>query len=72
MVAAAPRVSDEVRQGGVGNVQGAVGVDGEHVAPIPLLAPEVVSVHRRQALWQDEVFGPVVAVCTADGFEEAV
>ena len=28
--------------------------------------------HPRQALWRDEVFGPVVAVSTASGFDDAV
>ncbi len=34
--------------------------------------PTVISVHPQQSLWQDEVFGPVLAVCPASGFDEAV
>jgi len=34
--------------------------------------PAVVSAHPGQALWRDEVFGPVVAACPARGFDEAV
>ena len=34
--------------------------------------PTLVSVRPGQSLWRDEVFGPVVAVCPAAGFDEAV
>jgi aldehyde dehydrogenase (NAD+) len=34
--------------------------------------PTIVSVQPRHSLWRDEVFGPVVAVCPASGFDEAV
>jgi len=34
--------------------------------------PTLVSVRPAQSLWRDEVFGPVVAVCPASGFAEAV
>jgi alpha-ketoglutaric semialdehyde dehydrogenase len=34
--------------------------------------PTIISVSPEQALWRDEVFGPVVAVCRADGFDAAV
>jgi aldehyde dehydrogenase (NAD+) len=34
--------------------------------------PAIVSVDTRHSLWQEEVFGPVVAVCEATGFDEAV
>jgi len=34
--------------------------------------PTLVSVQPAQSLWRDEVFGPVVAVCPASGFAEAV
>jgi aldehyde dehydrogenase (NAD+) len=34
--------------------------------------PTIVSVNRGHSLWRDEVFGPVVAVIEADGFDEAV
>jgi acyl-CoA reductase-like NAD-dependent aldehyde dehydrogenase len=34
--------------------------------------PTIMSVNPRQALWRDEVFGPVVAACVASGFDEAV
>jgi acyl-CoA reductase-like NAD-dependent aldehyde dehydrogenase len=34
--------------------------------------PAIVSVDPRHSLWRDEVFGPVVAVCEASGFDEAV
>jgi aldehyde dehydrogenase (NAD+) len=34
--------------------------------------PTLVSVHPGQSLWRDEVFGPVLAICTASGFEDAV
>jgi len=34
--------------------------------------PTLVSVKPGQSLWQDEVFGPVVAICPADGFDAAV
>jgi acyl-CoA reductase-like NAD-dependent aldehyde dehydrogenase len=34
--------------------------------------PTIISVSPRHALWRDEVFGPVVAVCQASGFDEAV
>jgi acyl-CoA reductase-like NAD-dependent aldehyde dehydrogenase len=36
------------------------------------LKPTIVSVTPRLALWQEEVFGPVLAVCPARGFDEAV
>jgi aldehyde dehydrogenase (NAD+) len=34
--------------------------------------PTLVSVRPGQSLWRDEVFGPVVAMCPAEGFDEAV
>jgi aldehyde dehydrogenase (NAD+) len=34
--------------------------------------PTLINVSAEQALWRDEVFGPVLAVATADGFDEAV
>jgi len=34
--------------------------------------PTLVSVTPGQSLWRDEVFGPVLAVTTADGFDDAV
>jgi aldehyde dehydrogenase (NAD+) len=34
--------------------------------------PTLVSVHPGQSLWRDEVFGPVLSVTTAGGFDEAV
>jgi alpha-ketoglutaric semialdehyde dehydrogenase len=34
--------------------------------------PTLISVNPGQSLWRDEVFGPVVAVCPANGFGEAV
>lgn len=34
--------------------------------------PTLVSVTPDQALWRDEVFGPVLAITTARGFDEAV
>jgi alpha-ketoglutaric semialdehyde dehydrogenase len=34
--------------------------------------PAIVSAHPRHSLWQEEVFGPVLAVCEATGFDEAV
>ena len=34
--------------------------------------PTLISVTPAQSLWRDEVFGPVLAVTTADGFDEAV
>jgi len=34
--------------------------------------PTIISVSPRHALWRDEVFGPVVAVCQASRFDEAV
>jgi acyl-CoA reductase-like NAD-dependent aldehyde dehydrogenase len=34
--------------------------------------PTLVSVRPGQSLWREEVFGPVVAVCPAAGFDEAV
>jgi len=34
--------------------------------------PTLVSVTPEQSLWRDEVFGPVLAVTTADGFDDAV
>lgn len=34
--------------------------------------PTLVPVRPGQSLWQDEVFGPVVAMCPAEGFDEAV
>jgi aldehyde dehydrogenase (NAD+) len=36
------------------------------------VAPTLISVTPEQALWRDEVFGPVLAVTTADGFDDAV
>jgi acyl-CoA reductase-like NAD-dependent aldehyde dehydrogenase len=36
------------------------------------IEPTLVSVNPRQSLWRDEVFGPVVAICPAGGFDEAV
>jgi aldehyde dehydrogenase (NAD+) len=34
--------------------------------------PTLVSVSAGQSLWRDEVFGPVLAITTADGFDDAV
>ena len=34
--------------------------------------PTIISVSSRHALRREEVFGPVVAVCQASGFDEAV
>jgi len=34
--------------------------------------PTIVSAGPGQSLWRDEVFGPVVAMCPAEGFDEAV
>jgi aldehyde dehydrogenase (NAD+) len=34
--------------------------------------PTLVSVNPSQALWRDEVFGPVLAITTASSFDEAV
>jgi alpha-ketoglutaric semialdehyde dehydrogenase len=34
--------------------------------------PTLVTVTPRQSLWRDEVFGPVLAVTTATGFDDAV
>ncbi len=34
--------------------------------------PTIVSVHPGQSLWQEEVFGPVLAVCQARGLDDAV
>ena len=34
--------------------------------------PTVVNVHPSQSLWRDEVFGPVLAITTATGFDDAV
>jgi alpha-ketoglutaric semialdehyde dehydrogenase len=34
--------------------------------------PTLISVTPEQSLWRDEVFGPVLAITTADGFDEAV
>jgi len=34
--------------------------------------PTLVNVAPGQSLWRDEVFGPVLAVATADGFDQAV
>ncbi len=34
--------------------------------------PTLISVTPGQSLWRDEVFGPVLAVTTADGFDDAV
>jgi aldehyde dehydrogenase (NAD+) len=36
------------------------------------MEPTLVSVQPGQSLWRDEVFGPVLCVTTARGFEEAV
>jgi alpha-ketoglutaric semialdehyde dehydrogenase len=34
--------------------------------------PTLISVTPKQSLWRDEVFGPVLAITTADGFDDAV
>jgi len=34
--------------------------------------PTLISVTPEQSLWRDEVFGPVLAITTADGFDDAV
>jgi aldehyde dehydrogenase (NAD+) len=34
--------------------------------------PTLISVTPEQSLWRDEVFGPVLAVTTATGFDDAV
>lgn len=34
--------------------------------------PTLISVTPEQALWRDEVFGPVLAITTASGFDQAV
>lgn len=34
--------------------------------------PTLVSVHPEHALWRDEVFGPVLSITTASGFDDAI
>ena len=36
------------------------------------VSPTIISVDTKHSLWREEVFGPVVAVCEANGFDEAV
>src|ERR1700761_7235325 len=36
------------------------------------VAPTLIQVTPGQSLWRDEVFGPVLALTTATGFDEAV
>jgi len=36
------------------------------------VTPTIMSVDTRHSLWREEVFGPVVAVCEATGFDDAV
>jgi len=36
------------------------------------VSPTIISVDTKHSLWREEVFGPVVAVCEATGFDEAV
>ena len=55
----------------------AVIVGGGRPSSAPLaygcyVEPTLISVTPEQSLWRDEVFGPVLAVTTADGFDEAV
>jgi alpha-ketoglutaric semialdehyde dehydrogenase len=36
------------------------------------VTPTIIAVDPKHALWRDEVFGPVISVTEADGFDEAV
>jgi aldehyde dehydrogenase (NAD+) len=45
---------------------------GEELAYGCYVEPTLISVSPAQSLWRDEVFGPVLAVTTAGGFDEAV
>jgi alpha-ketoglutaric semialdehyde dehydrogenase len=35
------------------------------------VSPTIISVNTKHSLWREEVFGPVVAVCEANAFDEA-
>ena len=57
------------------------GADLELAAPVAAAAsleygcyvsPTIISVDTKHSLWREEVFGPVIAVCEANGFDEAV
>jgi aldehyde dehydrogenase (NAD+) len=45
---------------------------GQELAYGCYVEPTLISVSPAQSLWRDEVFGPVLAVTTASGFDEAV
>lgn len=53
-------------------VAGGARPGGEELRHGCFVQPTIVSVDPRLALWQEEVFGPVLAVCPADGFDQAV
>jgi len=63
---------DRAREQGAEVITGGGRPGGEKLRFGCYVEPTIVSVDPRQALWRDEVFGPVVAVCPADGFDQAV
>jgi aldehyde dehydrogenase (NAD+) len=46
--------------------------DGEALRYGCYVTPTIIAVDPEHSLWRDEVFGPVISVIEADGFDEAV
>jgi aldehyde dehydrogenase (NAD+) len=63
---------DQARAEGAEIIAGGSRPAGDALQHGCYVEPAIVSVNPRQSLWREEVFGPVVAVCPASGFDEAV
>ena len=63
---------DRARAEGAEVITGGGPPDGEALQHGCFVEPALISAAPGQSLWRDEVFGPVVAVCPATGFDEAV
>jgi alpha-ketoglutaric semialdehyde dehydrogenase len=60
------------RSEGAEVITGGVRPAGENLRYGCYVEPTLVSVHPRHALWRDEVFGPVLSITTASGFDDAI
>jgi aldehyde dehydrogenase (NAD+) len=63
---------DRARAEGADVITGGGRPAGDALAYGCYVEPTIVSVDPGQSLWRDEVFGPVVAMTPAEGFDEAV
>ena len=63
---------ERARQEGASVLAGGGRPSGEALAYGCYVEPTLISVSPEQSLWRDEVFGPVLAVTTAQTFDDAV